>query len=162
MTRSNLFFQKNTTNQGRLNENFISFQRHNLIHSFLECNHNIKLPSIPGMLQPPTYCLIFTSPIPPSPANYFSILIIGQAQNEVAGYSLESNEKTKRSYFYFLEASQQLTPDAAPMSMSQWTDSYFHLPFRTSFQPNEFAGQAAERIISKPINEGNRYWLYMR
>ena len=48
------------------------------------------------------------------------------------------------------------------MSQESWINSYFHLPFRTSFQPNEFAGEAAERIIAKPINEGNKYWLYMR
>ena len=128
----------------------------------MECSHNIKLPSIPGKPKTIDTLLSYYYIIPISTANNYSSIIVGQAQNEVAGYSLENDEKIKRSYFYFLEASQQLTPDAAPMSITQWTESYFHLPFRTSFQPNEFAGQAAERIIAKPINEGNKYWLYMR
>ena len=46
--------------------------------------------------------------------------------------------------------------------MTQWTDSYFHLPFRTSYQPNDVAPPASEKVTAKPINENNRYWLYMK
>ena len=84
-----------------------------------------------------------------------------QNPSDCSGYNLETDEKRLFSYHAMLEQTDQLNQDGSVISYDNWLKSSFFLPFKTSFEIDQFKGVASERISQNPACS-SKYQLYLK
>ena len=61
-----------------------------------------------------------------------------------------------------LQTTNKLTSKGSDLDMNTWLTSSFFLPFKTSFEIDNFSEEARDRIKQSPINPYSKYLLYLK
>ena len=79
----------------------------------------------------------------------------------VPGYSFDTAQSKRASYFCAMENLGLITEQGCDLSLERWLDSSFILPFRMSPDFNTYSPEIAERILQEPVVAHGKYKLFL-